>query len=108
MKRALVIHDDEQIRNAIIVFLGKIGIQTQGAGNFHTGIQKLYDSKFDFVLIDDYVYGQGGSVPMTSISNATKAKIFIMVDLQPNQDSAGVSYLIKPINLPELRNNLLS
>ncbi len=103
--KILWIDDEVQLLKPLVMFLEKKGYQVEVASNGNDGIQKVTDSSFDLVLLDEMMPGLDGLETLSRIKQIAPDLPVVMVTKSEEEglmDQAIANqiadYLIKPIN----------
>ena len=111
-KRALIIEDEEEIREILNFYLQSEGVEVEEASSGEEGIQKAEKANFDLVVTDLSMPGMKGEKVieiLRTISNV--AKIVVSTGSLKFEESIVDGTLFKPFNkddVTEMLNKLFS
>ncbi|MDI6800542.1 MAG: sigma-54 dependent transcriptional regulator [Thermodesulfovibrionales bacterium] len=109
MQKALIVDDDEVIRDVLQSFLSKNGFEVSMAEDAHKGLELLREEKFDIVLTDLVMPGMGGMDILKEMSAMNmNLPVIVMTAFGTVQSAVeamklgAFDYITKPFILDEL------
>ena len=110
MARILIVDDEQDILNTLPEVLNKWGHQTFVAANGIEGLKVFRENPLDFVITDIKMPQMDGLELLIKIQEIDKNTMVIFLTGYPSLDSAisamrsgAYDYLVKPVNLDELK-----
>ncbi len=106
--RILVVDDDPQIRRIMRTALVSQGYEVMDARSGEEALTKLAEAKFDLVLLDMNMPGQGGLATCRQIRSDPDVAIIMLTvrnterDKIETLDAGADDYVTKPFSVPEL------
>lgn len=110
MERILIVEDDEDIRDLLVETLKRWYYDPLATRNGKEGLEKFHSHSFPLIITDIRMPVMDGLTMLKTIKKENPKTSVIVITGYPSVDSAvesliegADSYLIKPINLDDLR-----
>ncbi len=106
--RAILVEDDNELRESLIQTLSELGVETIGADRAADFYQKLFVGKFDVAIIDIGLPDGDGLSIVRFLSERTEIGLIILTVAGEDEDrirgfvSGADLYFVKPVNCQEL------
>lgn len=106
--RALVVDDEESIRDLVCTLLERAGLATIAASNGRDGLRKFFDSRPDLVLLDISMPDMDGLQVLEQIRNLSDVPVIMLtarageLDKVRGLKSGADDYVAKPFGRQEL------